>query len=123
VDLNINDYLHIKDGKWEVHGPCFDKDPIYDTDDDDINRTLVFPHNLGDVVVSHVDPSLNPSYTINNNSEPFPPSEGGHEEECIRRITSSHHNEHTVIVAFQYDLYMKQPSCSSHTSLFSPHHC
>jgi len=51
--IDINDYLLIQEGKWEVR---FDKDPIYDTNDRDIHRTLVFHHNHRVVVESHVDP-------------------------------------------------------------------
>jgi len=33
LDVDISDYLHIEEGKWEITGHRFDKDPIYDTDD------------------------------------------------------------------------------------------
>lgn len=30
-NINISDFLHIKEGKWEFDGHPFDGDPIYDT--------------------------------------------------------------------------------------------
>lgn len=90
LDIDISDYLCIEEGKWEIHGHRFDKDPIYDIDDDYITWNLAFSHDLGDVVESHVDPFLNPSNTITNNNELFPPSEDGLEEkEFIKCSTSS----------------------------------
>jgi len=42
-NIDINDYLIIEEGKWEVH---FDKDPLSMTPmTKDIHMTLVFPQN------------------------------------------------------------------------------
>lgn len=32
--IDIEDYLHVVEGKWEIIGYHLDKDPIYDADDE-----------------------------------------------------------------------------------------
>lgn len=108
LNIDINGYLHIEEGKWEVHGHTFDKDPIYDTDDDDANRTLVFPHNPWDVFGSHVDPFLNPSYIITYNEESFlSPKYDNHEQ--ISCCASPCHqtpfpSNHDLMVAMKHNI-------------------
>lgn len=45
--------MHIGEGKWDMSRHHFDKDPIYDTDDD-VNNDLVLPYtsyNQEDMIV------------------------------------------------------------------------
>jgi len=43
LDDDVVDYLHIEEGKWEIDGHPFDKEPIYDTDkEDEVKVSLPF---------------------------------------------------------------------------------
>jgi len=97
--------LHIEERKWEITGTCFDKDPIYDTDDD-INKNLVFwylPYDPRGLFESSMDTLIIPQYTIISDDEPrsFPPFEYDHEEEklicCDPSWKQSLHPSHYVL--------------------------
>lgn len=77
--------MNVEEGKWDVSGHSFDKDPIYNIDDD-TNRNHVLPDipcHQEEMIFDIFYPSLDPSLV---NNEPM------------------------LIASFQYD---EQPSCSN----------
>lgn len=103
-NIDINDYLHIEEVKWEVHGNYFDKIPNYDTDDADINRSLVSLHNPRVVVELHVDPFLNPSC----NKESFLLPEYDHHEQSTCYVSPCHQSpfpsNHDLRMAIKHNM-------------------
>lgn len=103
-NIDISDYLQIEEGKWEIHGNCFNKDPIYDTYDDDINRTLVIPHIPRVVVEFHVEPFLNPPC---NNESFLSPKYDYHEQPacCVSPFhQSSFPSNHDPTIVIKHDI-------------------
>jgi len=58
LDDDIGYYLHIEEGKWEIEGHPYDKDPLYDNDkEDEVKVSLPFFQHItfDDTTIDHLE--------------------------------------------------------------------